>query len=129
MIPNEGNDLFAEVGIENGLDVAAVKGMSTFVVEAETVDGVDGVKLDAAGVNEIGECADHALALKFEFITRTGGKAEEWGAPMPISNDAKVQAEAGRVPVVVFTFHARDLSSCGKRSMPVEGEMSKARRE
>ncbi len=129
MIPDERNDLFAKVGIENGLYVAAVKRVSTFVVEAETVDGVDGIKLDAASINEISECADHALALEFEFITRTGGETEERWTPMPVSDDAKVQAEAGRVPAVVFTFHARDLSSCGKRSMPVEGKMSKARRE
>jgi hypothetical protein len=108
MIPDEGNDLFAEVGIENGLDIAAVKRVSAFVVEAEAIDGVDGIELDAAGVDEIGEGANHALALEFEFIAGTGGKTEERRAPMSIGNDAKVQAEAGRVPAMVFTFHARE---------------------
>ena len=108
MIPDEGNNFFAEIGIENGLDVTAVKGVSTFVVEAETVDGVDGIELDAAGVDEIGESADHALALEFEFIAGTGGETEKRRAPMSIGNDTEVQAEAGRVPAVVFTFHAKE---------------------
>jgi len=108
VIPDEGNNFFAQVGIENRLDVTAVKGVSTFVVEAETVNGVDGIELDAAGIDEIGESANHALALEFEFIAGTGGKTEEWRAPMSIGNDAEIEAEAGRVPAVVFTFHARE---------------------
>ena len=111
MIPNERNDLFAKVGIESRLDVAAVEGMSGFVVEAETVDGIDGIKLDTAGIDEIGEGADHALALEFEFIASTGRETEERRAPMPVGHDTKIQAEAGRVPAMVFTFHSRDLSS------------------
>ena len=108
MIPDEGNNFFTQVGIEDGLYVAAVKGVSTFVVKAETVDGIDGIELDTAGINEIGEGADHALALKLEFITRTGGETEERRAPMSVGNDAKVQAEARGVPTVVFTFHAKE---------------------
>ncbi len=126
IIPNERNDFFAEVGIENRLDVAAVKGVSGFVVKAETVDGIDGIKFNATCIDEIGEGANHALALEFKFIASTGGKTEERWAPMSVSDDTEIQAKAGRVPAVVFTFHARDLSSCGKRSMPAEGKMSTA---
>ena len=44
VIPDEGNDLFAEVGIENGLNIAAVKRVSVLVVKTEAVDGVDGIE-------------------------------------------------------------------------------------
>lgn len=126
MIPDEGNYFFTQVGIENGLDVAAMKGVSGFVVEAEAVDGVDGIELDAACIDEIGESANHALTFEFEFIASTGRETEQRRAPMSVSDDAEIETEAGRMPAVVFTFHARDLSSCGKRSMPAEGKMSKA---
>ena len=114
VIPDEGNDLFAEVRIENGLDVAAVKRVSAFVIKAEAVDGVEGIKLDAAGVDEIGEGANHALALEFPLVASTCGKTEERGAPMAVGDDAEIQAEPRRVPAMVFTFHQKDLSLCGK---------------
>jgi hypothetical protein len=108
MTPDEGNNFFTQVGIENGLYVAAVKRVSALVVEAETVDGIDGIEFDAAGIDKIAKSADHSLALEFEFIASTGGKTEERRAPMSIGNDAKIQAEARRVPAVVFTFHSRE---------------------
>src|SRR5208283_6108478 len=98
-----------------------MKGVSGFVVEAEAVDGVDGIELDAACIDEISESADHALAFEFEFIASTGGETKQRRAPMSVSDHAEIETEARRMPAVVFTFHARDLSSCGKRSMPAEG--------
>src|SRR5208337_881442 len=114
VIPDEGDDLFAEVRIENGLDVAAVKRVSAFVIKAEAVDGVDGIKLDAAGIDEFGERADHALTFEFPFVASTGGKTEERRTPMAVGDDAEIQAEARRVPAMVFTFHQKGLSLCGK---------------
>jgi len=114
VIPDEGNDLFAEVGIENGLDIAAVKRVSAFVVKAEAVDGVDGIELDAASIDEIGEGADHALAFEFPFVASTGGKTQERRAPMAVGNDTEIEAEARRQPAMVFTFHQKGLSLCGR---------------
>ena len=88
MIVDERNDFLGEVGIEYGLDVAAMEGMSTFVVEAESVDGIDGVELDAASVDELGESADHGLAFEFPFVASTGGEAEDGRAPMTVSDDS-----------------------------------------
>src|SRR5208337_2033911 len=105
VIPDEGNDLFAEIGIEDGLDIAAVKRMSVFVVKAKAVDGVDGIKLDAAGIDEISESADHALAFECPFVAGTGGKTEERRTPMAVGGDAEIEAEARREPAMVFTFH------------------------
>jgi len=107
MIPDEGNDLFTEVGIENGLDVTAVKRVSTFVVKAEAIDGIDGVKLDAAGIDEIGEGADHALAFKLPFVAGACGKSEKRRPPMAVGNDSQFEAETGRPPVMIFTFHQK----------------------
>jgi hypothetical protein len=129
VILNEGNDLLPEVGIENGLDIAAVKRMSALVVKAEAIDGVDRIKLDAASIDEIGESADQALAFEFPFVASTGGKTEERRAPMAIGDDAEIEAEARRVPAMVFTFHQRGPFFVRQRSMPVGGQMSKARRD
>jgi len=127
MIPDKGNDLFAEIGIENGLDIAAMKRASTLVVKAEAIDGVDGIELDAAGIDEIGEGADHALAFEFPFVASTGGKTEERRAPMAVGDDSEIEAEAWRVPTMVFTFHQKRPFFARERSMPVEAELSKAR--
>jgi hypothetical protein len=52
--PDKGDELLAKVGIENGLDVAAMKGMRGLAVEREAVDGIDAEKFNAARVDEIG---------------------------------------------------------------------------
>ena len=52
--PDERHNFFAEVGIENGLHVAAMKGMRGLVVEREAVDGIDAEEFYFAGVDEIG---------------------------------------------------------------------------
>src|SRR5271165_1853889 len=109
VIPDERNDLFAEIGIENGLDVAAMKRMSTLVVKAEAIDGIDGIELDAASIDEIGEGTDHALAFEFPFVAGTGGKTDERRTPMTVSDDSEIEAEARRVPAMVFTFHQKGL--------------------
>src|ERR1700719_2209879 len=40
VVPDEGDDFFAEVGVENGLDVAAGAGGGGAIVEAGAVDGI-----------------------------------------------------------------------------------------
>jgi hypothetical protein len=88
-----------------------MKRMSAFVIKAETVDGIDGIKLDAAGVNEMGERADHALTFELEFVPGAGGKADNGRAVMAVSDDAQFKAETRRVPTMVFALHSSELSN------------------
>ena len=53
IVANEGHEFIAQVGVEYGLDIAAMKWMSGFVVKAVAIDGIDGEKLDAAPVYEV----------------------------------------------------------------------------
>src|SRR5215469_6302578 len=119
-VPDERNHFLAEVGIENGLNVTAMEGMSGFVVEAEPVDGIDAEKFHAAGVDEIGEGAHHALAFKFPFISGAGRKAHEWRPPVPVDDDAQFDAEARGMPAMVFASHARNPCELRESSMPAE---------
>lgn len=114
IIPDEGDDFLGEIGIEDGLDVAAMKRVSGFVVEAEAVDGVDGVELDAAGVDEFGESANHALAFEFPLVSRAGGETENGRAVVAVNDDAEIEAEARGVPAMIFAFHDYESSLlCG----------------
>jgi IMP cyclohydrolase len=108
MIVDEGDDFLGEVGIEDGLDVAAMKGMGTLIVEAKTVDGVNAVELDAASVNEFGEGADHALAFEFPLVTGAGWETENGRSPVAIGNDAEIKAKTGGMPAVEFAFHRKE---------------------
>src|SRR5260370_42653295 len=87
VVPDEGDNFLAQVRIEHRLDVAAMKGMRALVVEAEAVDGVDGVKLELAAVDEIGESADHRLAFELPFVAGAGGKADQRRAPVAVNDD------------------------------------------
>src|SRR5215813_3377545 len=77
IVPDEWDHFFAQIGIENGLNVTAVEGMRAFVVKAVTVDGINGIELDAAGIDKIGERADHSLPFKFPFVASAGGETED----------------------------------------------------
>ena len=92
VIVDEGNDFLGQVGVEYGLDVTAMEGMSAFVVEAEAVDGINGVELDAAGVDELGEGADHGLAFEFPFVASAGGETEDRRAPMAVGDNTEINA-------------------------------------
>jgi len=105
VVPDEGDDFLAQVGVENGLHVTAMEGMSALVVEAQAINGIDCEELDAARVNEIGEGANHALALEFPFIAGTGRKAHEWRSPMAVDDDTEFDAQTGRMPAMVFALH------------------------
>src|SRR5271169_1092398 len=105
IIPDEGDDFLAKIGIKNGLNIAAMERMHTLVVEAEAIDGIDGVKLDAAGINEIRKSTDHALALELPLVAGTGRKTEERRPPVSINDNAKFEAQARRMPAMVLTLH------------------------
>src|SRR5262249_50583789 len=87
IVPDEGNDFFTEVGIENRLHVAAMKRMRTVVVEAEAVDGIDGEEFDFSSINEVSERVHHALAFQLELVTGACRKTEKWRAPVAVDDD------------------------------------------
>src|SRR5882757_10371054 len=84
-----------------------MKGMRRLVVKALPVDGIDAIKFDASGVDEIGERADQSLAFKFPFIAGAGGKTDDGRAPMAVHDDAKFPSEAVRIPAVIIALHER----------------------
>ena len=119
VIPDKGDDFFAEVGIEDGLDVAAMKGMCALVVETVAVDGVEGEEFESARVDEIGECNDHPLAFEFPLVASAGRETEQRRAPVAVDDYTHLNAEPGRMPMMVFTLHSlRLLVMRGGESMP-----------
>jgi hypothetical protein len=120
IVPDEGHDFLAQIRIEDGLHITAMERVRALVVETEAVDGIDGVELHAAGVDEIRERADHALAFQFPLIAGAGGKTEERRAPVPVNDNTKFDAQAGRVPTVVVALHEWNPSALRESSMPVE---------
>src|SRR5712675_3565382 len=96
--PDEGHDFFAKVGIEDGLHVAAMKRVRGLVVERKAVDGIDAEEFYFAGVDEIGEGADHALAFEFELVAGAGGETEQRRSPVTVDDHAEFDAEAWRMP-------------------------------
>src|ERR1700674_3783909 len=119
IVVDEGHDLFAEIGIEHGLDIAAMERMRGFVVEAVAVDGIDAKEFDLAAVNKIGKRADHALAFELPFVAGAGGIADERRPPMAKNGDAQLDAEPRRMPAVVFAFDRVRLMRPGPRKNAV----------
>src|SRR5438477_4568773 len=103
-VEDEGHDLLAEVSIEYGLDVAAMKGMRAAIVEAESVNGIDAEKFEFAGLDEVGDGVDEALVLELPLVAGAGGEADERRAPVTVDDDAHVQAEARGLPAMVFAL-------------------------
>src|SRR6267378_3707286 len=97
IVPDKGNDFFAQIGVKNGLDVAAMKGMRAFIVKAEAINGVNGEEFYSSGVNEIREGPDHALAFELHLVAGAGGKAQQRRAVMAVDNHAELDAEPRRV--------------------------------
>src|SRR6266849_5160272 len=131
VVPDEGNDFFTQIGVENGLDVAAMKRMRTFIVKAEAINGVNGEEFYSSSVNEIREGPDHALAFELHLIAGTGGKAQQRRTVMAIDDHTELDAEARRVPAVIFAFHPVPLvhrgerkyaSVRGRRAIALDGE-------
>src|SRR5580704_9627723 len=114
-LPNERHHFFGEIGIEDRLDIAAMKWMRALVVKAQTVDGVDAVDLDTAAIDEIRERTNHSLPFHFPLVASTGGKRENRGAPVAVDSNAKIETKAGRMPAVIFTFHLESLLSAGEK--------------
>src|SRR6266404_2664830 len=117
--PDEGHDFFAQIRIENGLHVAAMKGMRGLVVEGEAVDGIDAEEFHFAGVDEVAERANHALPLELPLVARGGGKADQGRSPVTVDDDAQFDPQARRMPPVIFALHVYEprsstgLSRCG----------------
>src|SRR5690349_24937172 len=94
-----------------------MKGMRGLVVKAEAVDGVHGIKLDAAGVNKIGERADHSLPFQLQFIAGARGKTEDGRPPVAVNHDTQFDAEAVRVPAVIVALRGSCPSEANKVMM------------
>src|SRR5713226_3645476 len=103
--PNERHDFFAQIRVEYGLHVAAMKGMRGLVVEREAVDGIDAEEFHFAGVDEIAERADHALAFEFPLVAGTRREAEQRRSPVAVDHDAQFDAQAWRMPAMNFALH------------------------
>src|SRR6267378_5648740 len=115
VVPDEGNDFFAQIGVKNGLDVAAMKRMRAFIIETEAINGVNGEEFYFSGVNEIRKGPDHALAFELHFVAGAGGKAQQRWAIVSIDDYTELDAEPRRVPAVVFAFHPLPLADCGSK--------------
>src|SRR2546429_1021016 len=121
IIPNEGHDFFAQVRIENRLDVAAMKGVCSLVVKTMPIDRIHAEKFYSSRIDKVRERADHALAFEFPLVASAGRKTKKRRAPMPVDDDAQLHAEPVRVPAMIFALHRSP--SCllrGEESMPVE---------
>src|SRR5260370_22016016 len=81
IVPYKRNDLVSQVGIENGLDVAAVKWVRALVVKAVSIDRIHGEEFDSSRVDEIRERADHALPLKLPLVAGASRETKERRAP------------------------------------------------
>ena len=89
-----------------------MKRVSAFVVEAETVDRIDGEELQLTAVDKIRQCSDHGLALEFPFIASASGKTDKGRTPVAVDNDAQLESQAMGIPAMEFTFHQeRPLST------------------
>src|SRR5271166_2354578 len=121
IVPDEGNDLFSKVGIENGLYITAVQGMRALVVKTEAVNGIDAEDFYLPAFDKIGQRADHALAFELRLVARTGRETENRLPPMAVDNHAHVDAQPRRIPAVIFAFHNMFLARrAGKESMPAQ---------
>src|SRR6266404_5142537 len=103
--PDERHDFFAQVRIEDGLHVAAMKRMRGFVVERKSVDGIDAEEFQFAGVDEIGQRADHPLAFQLELVTRARRKAQQRRSPVAVDDYTQFDAQARRMPAMNFALH------------------------
>src|SRR5271165_6111171 len=117
IVPDEGHDFLAKVGIENRLNVAAMKRVRFLVVKAEAIDGINCKEFDAASMYKIGKRSDHALAFEFPLVTGTGGKTKERRTPVAVHDDAELDAQPGRVPAMVFALHCEVPSEPRESSM------------
>jgi len=71
------------------------------------------------GVNEIAEGPPaHALAFELHLVPGTGGEASSGAGHSAIDHYAELDAEARRVPAVVFAVSSLTLVDAGSESMP-----------
>jgi len=121
IVPDERNDLFSQVRIEDGLYVTAVKWMRALVIKTKPVDGIDAEDFYLSAVDEIGQSTDHALAFQFRLVARASWKPENWLSPVAMDDDAEVKPQTRRMPAVIFALHLLFLACrAGRESMPAQ---------
>jgi len=116
IVPYKGNDLLSKVRIEDGLYVTAVKRMRALVIKTEPIDGINAEDFYFSAVDEIGQCADHALAFQFRLVARARRKRENRLSPVAVDDDAKVEPQPRRMPAMIFALHIQSSHELrGKR--------------
>src|SRR5579863_5604872 len=103
--------------------------MRALVVEARAVDRIHAEDFYLAGLDEVAQRADHSLILELPFVARARGETDQRLTVMAVHDDTHVPANAGRIPAVIFAFHASPkaggrapASVCGFPSMPVQSK-------
>ncbi len=94
IVPNEGDDFLAQVGIEDRLHVAAMKRMRGLVVKAQAVDRIHAEKFKLAAVNEVSKRTNQGLSFELELVARARGKADQWRAIVAIDDHAEFETQA-----------------------------------
>jgi len=75
------------------------------VIKTGGIHGIDAEKLHAASVDQGRQTSDEALALKLPLIAGAGGESQERRPPVAVNNDSHIEAEAMRIPPMIFPFH------------------------
>ena len=114
VVVDEGHHLEGDVRVVHRLHVAAVAGVGALVVPALVVDGVDAEDLHPAGVDVMGERADHALARVLVLVATARREHEQRPAVVPVDPDPHLLPEPGRMPRVALLVHA----TSGTRIVP-----------
>ena len=94
IVPDERHHFLAQIFIEHGLHVAAMKRVSSLVVEPVVISGIYREKLDLAGVDEVRERADHSLPFQLPLVARAGGEAHQRRAPVPVNDHTQFESKA-----------------------------------
>jgi len=105
IVVDERHHLVTHVSVKLRLHPAAMKRMSTLIVKAREVHGIDAEEFHAPAINQVCEAANQPLVLKLPFVPGAGGKTDERRSPMTVDHDAQLHSKAVRIPAVIFPLH------------------------
>ena len=90
---HEGNDLVADVFVEQALTPAAMERVRLLVEKRFVIVRADAEDFHAAGIDEIADRPDQAVPLKLPFIAMARRECEKGRAPMAKDGHAHVVSE------------------------------------
>src|ERR1700735_3841878 len=105
IVANKRNYFITHVSVELRLNPTAMKRVRALVIESRGIYGVDAEKLHAPGVDQGRQTPNQSLVSKLPLVACAGGKSEKRRPPVPIYDDPHIQAQAIRIPPVIFPFH------------------------